>query len=171
MDAFSPYDYDYSISVGEKYTRFALDKYHFGVLICFEATDPALARQYPTPGADGPAVDFLVNMSNDGWFDGSSEHEEHLAISRFRAPDISSRMLRSRLTRCASSPSEGSSSAFRLVSCTCKAASSVEPPSPRSRSVFSSPSIALSDSSRLLSRSSDRFSSACCSSTSTQAVA
>ena len=38
----------------------------------------------PAPG-DGPPVDFLVNISNDGWFDGSGEHEEHLAICRFRA--------------------------------------------------------------------------------------
>ena len=29
--------------------------------------------------------DFLVNISNDGWFNGSCEHEEHLAICRFRA--------------------------------------------------------------------------------------
>src|SRR5205823_1323471 len=27
----------------------------------------------------------LVNLSNDGWFDGSAEHDEHLVISRFRA--------------------------------------------------------------------------------------
>src|SRR5205085_7228468 len=39
---------------------------------------------YVRPG-DEPPVDFLVNISNDGWFDGTSEHEEHLAISRFRA--------------------------------------------------------------------------------------
>ena len=30
-------------------------------------------------------VDFLVNISNDGWFDGTEEHEQHLAICRFRA--------------------------------------------------------------------------------------
>jgi apolipoprotein N-acyltransferase len=59
--------------------------YHFGVLICYEDTDPNLARDYALAEGDGPPVDFLVNISNDGWFDGSSEHEEHLAISRFRA--------------------------------------------------------------------------------------
>ena len=41
-----------------------------------------MARQYAT--ADRP-VDFLVNISNDGWFDGTEEHEQHLAICRFRA--------------------------------------------------------------------------------------
>src|SRR5207249_2148518 len=46
-----------------------------------EDSDPYLARQYV---ASEP-VDFLVNISNDGWFDGTEEHEEHLAICRFRA--------------------------------------------------------------------------------------
>jgi apolipoprotein N-acyltransferase len=27
----------------------------------------------------------LLNISNDGWFDGTSEHDQHLAICRFRA--------------------------------------------------------------------------------------
>ena len=26
-----------------------------------------------------------MNISNDGWFDGTEQHEEHLAICRFRA--------------------------------------------------------------------------------------
>lgn len=85
MKNFTPYDFDYSISRGEHLTRFTLDKYRFGVLICYEDTDPFLARQYGTAQEDGPAVDFLVNISNDGWFDGSSEHNEHLAVARFRA--------------------------------------------------------------------------------------
>jgi apolipoprotein N-acyltransferase len=86
MDRFAPYDFDYSIRAGESLTRLTVaDKYRFGVLICYEDTDPFLARQYGRQHADGPPVDFLVNISNDGWFDGTSEHEEHLAISRFRA--------------------------------------------------------------------------------------
>jgi apolipoprotein N-acyltransferase len=103
MDSFAPYDNDYSIRAGEHLTRLKLYQqdgrgsfvagpdgqpvvaYRFGVLICFEDTDPFLARPYGVTTADGPPVDFLVNISNDGWFDGSSEHDEHLAISRFRA--------------------------------------------------------------------------------------
>jgi apolipoprotein N-acyltransferase len=83
MNAFAPYDSDYSIRPGETYTRFPLGAYRFGVIICYEDTDPSLARQYVAPGAE--PVDFLLNLSNDGWFDGSSEHEQHLAICRFRA--------------------------------------------------------------------------------------
>lgn len=115
MNRFAPYDDDYSIRVGKELTRFPLEQvstgrtWHFGTIICYEDTDPFLARQYaradtgeppldalhrwvfnlgahlvPT-GSGQPAVNFLVNISNDGWFDGSSEHQEHLAICRFRA--------------------------------------------------------------------------------------
>ena len=85
MNRFAPYNFNYGIRIGEKRTRFQLGDYRFGVIICNEDTDPFLARQYGRDHEDGPAVDFLVNISNDGWFDGSSEHGEHLAISRFRA--------------------------------------------------------------------------------------
>jgi apolipoprotein N-acyltransferase len=94
MDLFAPYDYDYSIQPGKRFTRFALAKTHFGVLICNEDTNPFLARRYALADADGPAVDFLVNISNEGWFDDSSEHEEHLAAARFRAVECRRPMVR-----------------------------------------------------------------------------
>jgi apolipoprotein N-acyltransferase len=95
MSALAPYDFDYSIQQGEAFTRFKVkDKYHFGVLVCFEDSDPMLARRYAVADTDGPAVDFLVNISNDGWFDGSSEHEAHLAVSRFRAIECRRAMVR-----------------------------------------------------------------------------
>ncbi len=42
---------------------FKLGDYHFGVIICNEDTDPFLARNYGRDESDGPAVDFLVNLS------------------------------------------------------------------------------------------------------------
>lgn len=39
-------------------------------------------------GAEVPpsvGVDFLVNISNDGWWDGTFGHDQHLAVCRFRA--------------------------------------------------------------------------------------
>ena len=60
-----PYNSTNGLRVGEKFTRFPLGAYHFGVLICYEDTDPFLARHYGTEGTDGPAVDFLLNISND----------------------------------------------------------------------------------------------------------
>jgi apolipoprotein N-acyltransferase len=85
MKTFAPYDFDYSISIGDSLTRLEVGKYRFGVLVCYEDTDPFLARDYAVATQDGAPVDFLVNISNDGWFNGSAEHEEHLAICRFRA--------------------------------------------------------------------------------------
>jgi apolipoprotein N-acyltransferase len=83
MNWLSPYDFDYSVTPGTQETRFELGDYRFGMVICYEDSDPYLARQYVRAGK--PKVDFLVNTSNDGWFDGTSEHDEHLAVARFRA--------------------------------------------------------------------------------------
>jgi apolipoprotein N-acyltransferase len=87
MQTFTPYTDDYSCRPGEHWTRFPLATpdgrtFTFGCLICYEDSDPYLARQYV---GGGQPVDFLVNISNDGWFDGTEEHEQHLAICRFRA--------------------------------------------------------------------------------------
>jgi apolipoprotein N-acyltransferase len=87
MSMFTPYEGNYSCKPGEMWTRFPLTvgdrTYHFACLICYEDSDASLARQYVRPAAEG--VDFFVNISNDGWFRGTAEHEQHLAICRFRA--------------------------------------------------------------------------------------
>jgi len=85
MNRFAPYDYDYSVLPGENFTRFDLNQWKFGVVICYEDTNPTLARQYVNPRSGEAPADFILNISNDGWFNGSSEHEQHLAICRFRA--------------------------------------------------------------------------------------
>jgi len=90
LQAFTPYEGDYSCRPGGRWTRFPVAsadgrRFTFGCLICYEDSDPSLARRYAVPAGDEPAVSFLVNLSNDGWFDGTEEHEQHLAICRFRA--------------------------------------------------------------------------------------
>lgn len=91
LQAFTPYSDDYSCRPGGRWTRFPLAaadgrRFTFSCLICYEDSDPSLARRYAVPSAAGEApVDFQVNISNDGWFDGTEEHEQHLAICRFRA--------------------------------------------------------------------------------------
>jgi apolipoprotein N-acyltransferase len=119
MNAFAPYDHDYSVAPGEELTRFSSGNYHFGVLICFEDSNMYLARQFvrrhedsspldvlaqiitggmyshlPSSPPTEPPVDFLVNISNDGWFDGTEEHEQHLATGRFRAVECRRSMVR-----------------------------------------------------------------------------
>ncbi len=87
-----PYDFDYSIRPGKRLTRFPVNGSNFGVLICYEDTDPSMAIRYVK---SNPTADFLVNISNDGWFMGTSEHEEHLAICRFRAIETRRPIIRS----------------------------------------------------------------------------
>jgi apolipoprotein N-acyltransferase len=93
----APYDFDYSLAAGEVPTRLTLsaggNDYRFGVLICYEDSDAPLAREYVRPGT-GPLVDFLVNISNDGWFMNTAEHAEHLAVSRFRAVECRRALVR-----------------------------------------------------------------------------
>ena len=94
MSRFAPYDFDYEVAAGESQACLPLGAYRFGVVICYEDTDPSLAREYVNPARDDKA-DFLINISNDGWFDGTSEHEEHLAICRFRAVECRRAVARS----------------------------------------------------------------------------
>jgi len=82
---------DYGLEPGWRYAIFELDRWRFGVLICFEDTLPWAARAYV--GRPDP-VDFLVNISNDGWFAGSAELDAHLAISVFRAVECRRSLVR-----------------------------------------------------------------------------
>jgi apolipoprotein N-acyltransferase len=50
------------------------------VLICFEDIFPHLARRHV-----GPDTDFLVNLTNDGWFGESAAQWQHAASAVFRA--------------------------------------------------------------------------------------
>jgi len=52
----------------------------FGVTICYEDADADLFRRFVRDGAE-----FMVTLTNDGWFKDSSELDQHLAVSVFRA--------------------------------------------------------------------------------------
>ncbi len=58
-------------------------------LICFEDIFGRLARRY----ADTPA-DFLVNITNDGWFNQSAQSRQHFANAVFRAVENRMPLLR-----------------------------------------------------------------------------
>lgn len=51
-----------------------------GILICYEAIFPALARANVAAGAS-----ILINITNDAWFGASSAPYQHLEMSRWRA--------------------------------------------------------------------------------------
>ncbi len=69
---------------GSKLSWFELGKYRLATAICFEDTVPHLVRRFFAEAPDGRQPDLLVNLSNDGWFHATSEHEMHLAVSVFR---------------------------------------------------------------------------------------
>ena len=52
----------------------------FSVLICYEAIFPELSRMAINNGAR-----FLVNITNDGWFDTTSAPHQHLFMAKFRS--------------------------------------------------------------------------------------
>jgi len=58
-------------------------------LICFEDTFPGTARD-----AAQDDIDFLVNLTNDGWFGESAEQRQHLANAVFRAVENGVPLLR-----------------------------------------------------------------------------
>jgi apolipoprotein N-acyltransferase len=63
--------------------------YRFSPSICFETVVPHLIRNQVRQLRDeGAEPDVLVNLTNDGWFWGSSELELHLICGVFRAVEI-----------------------------------------------------------------------------------
>ncbi|MBN1488905.1 MAG: apolipoprotein N-acyltransferase [Phycisphaerae bacterium] len=95
LNAMTPWGaggFEYSLTAGTEHTVFdmrakSLDDraFHFAVPICYEDVIPDVNVQFVT-GPDGnKRVDFLLNISNDGWFWHSHELPQHLAICAFRA--------------------------------------------------------------------------------------
>jgi len=92
----SPYDYDYNLTAGDDFTIFDIDAegrhWRFGVLICYEDTHPTVTRRMVVAADGTKRADWLVNLSNDGWYvrfaDGkvipSAELAQRTAISVFR---------------------------------------------------------------------------------------
>lgn len=93
----TPYTYDYTLDAGTEYTIFKMplqDKiYRFGVMICFEDTIGQLGRKLTLNKNGNKRADWLVNITNDGWFvkkggkkiKATSELSQHMAICVFRA--------------------------------------------------------------------------------------
>jgi len=77
--------YEIGLSHGQRRALFRLDtsqqgSFVFGSSICYEDTVPSLIRKFKKDGAD-----FMLNITNDGWFRNSAELDQHLAIMVFRA--------------------------------------------------------------------------------------
>lgn len=57
--------------------------------ICYESIFPDLGQQAVRGGAD-----VLLNLTNDGWYDGTSELKQHLLLSRIRAVETGRSLVR-----------------------------------------------------------------------------
>ncbi|HPS54159.1 MAG TPA: apolipoprotein N-acyltransferase, partial [Sedimentisphaerales bacterium] len=98
---FTPYNYDYSLDAGSNYTIFEMTstkratpkKYRFSVIICYEDTIPALNRRFVVDQYGKKQIDWIFNISNDGWFVKFNEKEtiptielpQHTVTCVFRA--------------------------------------------------------------------------------------
>jgi apolipoprotein N-acyltransferase len=108
---FIPYKYDYSLDYGSEYTIFEMtgaednraQAYKFGVMICYEGTVPAISRKFALDAHGNKRLNWMVNISNDGWFVRfddeevipSAELAQHAAVCAFRAVENRLAVLRS----------------------------------------------------------------------------
>jgi len=123
LKRFTPkeYQFDYSLEHGTDYTVFEMatpigptepnipaqpqTTYRFGTIICYEDAIPYVARNFALDEEGHKDIDWLVNISNDGWFvrfreeppgvKASSELPQHAAICVFRAVENRLPVLRS----------------------------------------------------------------------------
>jgi apolipoprotein N-acyltransferase len=75
---------------GEKIVPLNHEHLSIGVLICFEAIFPEIARIHTQRGAN-----ILVNITNDAWFGNTSAPYQHLAMAVFRAVENRRPLIRS----------------------------------------------------------------------------
>lgn len=69
-----------NFAAGDSSAPLKLDGHRVGVLICYEAIFPSLAKRTVDRGATA-----LVNITNDAWFGNSSAPYQHLEMARWRA--------------------------------------------------------------------------------------
>jgi len=81
------------LSSGNTFVLHQFEGKKFGVPICYEIIFPNLVRKFVKKGAD-----FLVTITNDGWYGNSSAPYQHFAIAVVRAVENRRFLLRSATT-------------------------------------------------------------------------
>lgn len=98
LQAFSPIPAEYGLEKGDSAKLLKHGDWTLSPIICFEDTVPQLVRGIAA-GAD-EKVDVFVNLTNDGWFAGSSELDQHLITASFRCIETRTPMVRAVNTGC-----------------------------------------------------------------------
>lgn len=95
--AFGPWNpwgrdgFEYSLTPGDEFTVMKLPQARdghngrFGVTICYEDVIPRIFRKFVYNPREGKRVDFMLNISNDGWFGHGTQQAQHLVNCAFRA--------------------------------------------------------------------------------------
>lgn len=83
--------YEFSLFRGSEFKTFDMQApsrggatFRFGVPICYEDVMPYISRAFVGDGG-AKRADFLLNISNDGWFGRGTQQPQHLAVCTFRA--------------------------------------------------------------------------------------
>ena len=91
----TPFPAGFGITAGDSATIFRHGDWRLAPLICFEDTVPHLVRVIvAAAGRQQRAPDLLVNLTNDGWFHGSSELDQPLVTAVFRSVECRTPMVR-----------------------------------------------------------------------------
>jgi apolipoprotein N-acyltransferase len=96
LSELTPFGAGFGIDAGSDVRMFEYGGWRMSPLICFEDTVPGLVRRMAAQrDASGGTCDLLVNLTNDGWFRGSSELDQHLITAAFRCVENRVPMVRS----------------------------------------------------------------------------
>ncbi len=95
LRSLTPFSEGFGIAAGKSASIFSVGSYRVSPLICYEDTVPHLVRGIvkSAENKDMP-LDCLVNLTNDGWFHGSSELDQHLITAQFRAVECRTPLVR-----------------------------------------------------------------------------
>jgi len=95
LASLSPLAASGGLAKGESAKVFQYGGWNFSPIICFEDTVPHLVRDIAHGAEESDqAIDVFVNQTNDGWFKGSSELNQHLITASFRAVETRTPLVR-----------------------------------------------------------------------------
>ncbi|UCD29352.1 MAG: apolipoprotein N-acyltransferase [Planctomycetota bacterium] len=84
--------YEYSLTAGQDFKVFPMQArsqdgqaYNFAITICYEDVIPQIFRKFIVDTDRAKRVDFMLNISNDGWFGRGVQQPQHLVSCAFRA--------------------------------------------------------------------------------------